>query len=197
MEDPKAVVPVGVVRERVIQTLTNAFANDHLTVAELEERLEKAYRATTAEEALSLIAGLQQPTSAPTAVVAPVEAPGAFQRGRERFLSIMSSQSRRGVWSVPRELDTVALFSDTTIDFTHATLPRDIVELRVNLMFANMVIVVPPGTRVVNRVGAFAANVESEPALDLAPMKPGSPVIRITGNALFANLEIVSGFKPE
>jgi hypothetical protein len=197
MDDPRAVVPVGVVRERVIQTLTNAFANDHLTVAELEDRLEKAYRATTADEALSLIAGLQQTASSPGPLVPHDELPTTTQRGRERFVSIMSSQSRRGVWTVPRQLSTVALFSDTTIDFTHASLPKDIVELRVNVMFANMVIVVPPGTRVVNRVGAFAANVESEPALDLAPMMPGSPVIRITGNALFANLEIVSGFKPE
>lgn len=52
---------------------------------------------------------------------------------------------------------------------------------------------VPAGLRIVNRVGAFAASVESEAALDLAPMVPGSPVIRITGNATFGNLEIVAG----
>ena len=196
MEDPRAVVPVGVVRERVIQTLTNAFANDQLTVAELEERLEKAYRATTADDAMALIAGLPQP-GAPGAIVAQGAPPMIeARRAPERFFSIMSSQARRGVWTVPRELETVAIFSDTTIDLTHATLPPDIVDINVSVLFANMVIVVPPGTRVVNRVGAFAANVESEPSLDLAPMKPGSPVIRITGNALFANVEIVSKFKP-
>jgi hypothetical protein len=72
-------------------------------------------------------------------------------------------------------------------------LPQDIVELHVRVIFASVRIVVPPGMRVVNRVGAFAANVESEPALDLAPMIPGSPVIRVSGSATFANLEIVSG----
>jgi hypothetical protein len=198
MEPPKALVPVGAVRERVIQTLTDAFANDLISVAELEERLEKAYRATTAEEAMALIAGLQQRTAPPPCMVAAAaDLPGMTLRSRrERFLSVFSSQSRRGVWTVPRELDAVGVFSDMTIDLTHATLPRDIIDLHVNVIFANMTIVVPAGLRVVNKVGAFAANVESEPALDLAPMKPGSPVVRVTGTCLFGNLEIVSRFTP-
>jgi hypothetical protein len=192
--DDKAIVPVAVVRERVIKTLTDAFANDILSVQELEDRLEKAYRAATPDEALSLIADLTA-APAPQASLSRND-PDLIAMRRERFLSIFSSQARRGVWAVPRQMDAVALFSDTTIDLTHATLPPDIVDLHVNVVFANMVIVVPPGLRVVNRVGAFAASVESESALDLAPMKPGSPVVRITGNAVFANLEIVTRFKP-
>jgi hypothetical protein len=199
MEPPKGDIPVGAVRERVIQALTDAFANDVISVAELELRLEKAYRATTGDEALSLIADLQR---AQAGIQAPAFAtPQAFEmtvpRRAERFLSIFSSQSRRGVWSVPRQMDVIGLFSDTTIDLTHASLPQDIIDLHVSVVFANVKIVVPPGLRVVNRVGAFAANVESEPALDLAPMKPGSPVIRLTGNCVFGNLEIVSRFTPD
>ena len=192
MDEPRAVVPVGAVRERVIQTLTNAFANDEISVAELEERLEKTYRATTADEALALIAGLQQAGPGATVV-----RPQAFEvtREPERFFSILSSQARRGVWHVPRELDTLALFSDTTIDLTHAILPKDIIELKVSVVFASLKVIVPAGMRVVNRVGAFAANVESAAALDLAPMKEGVPVVRITGNAVFANLEIVAAKK--
>jgi hypothetical protein len=198
MEPSKGVVPVGAVRERVIQTLTDAFANDLISVAELEERLEKAYRATTADEAMALTAGLQQRTAPADMVAAAADLPGMTLRShRERFLSVFSSQSRRGVWTVPREMDAVGVFSDTTIDLTHATLPKDIIDLHVNVVFANMTIVVPAGLRVVNKVGAFAANVESEPALDLAPMKPGSPVVRVTGNCVFGNLEIVSRFTPE
>jgi hypothetical protein len=196
MEPPKAVVPVGAVRERVIQTLTEAFANDVLTVAELEDRLERAYRATTAEEALAIVAGLPQ-RPLPGAVELSVQTGVVGPRKRERMRSIMSSRARRGVWTVPREFYVTGVFSDTTIDFTNAALPPDIVDLHVNVVFANMLVVVPPGLRVVNQVGAFAASVESEPALDLAPMRPGSPVIRITGNCIFGNLEIVSVFTPD
>ena len=198
MEPPKAVIPVGAVRERVIQTLTEAFANDVLTVAELEDRLEKAYRAQTADEAMALIAGLPQRAAAVASAATSDDPPAAqLTRQRERFVSIMSSQGRRGAWIVPRALDVVGFWSDTTIDLTHATLPKDIIELHVSIVMASMRIVVPRGLRVVNRVGAFAANVESDPMLDHELMKPGSPVIRITGNCVFGNLEIVSGFKPE
>ena len=196
MEEPKAVVPVGVVRERVIQTLSNAFANDLISVAELEDRLEKAYRATTADEALALIVGIPTATTDARAIVSRPE-PSAVTAPRERLRSILSSQSRRGVWTVPRALDVTGVFSDTTLDLTDAALPKDMVDIHVNVVFANMTIVIPQGLRVVNRVGAFAANVESEPALDLAPMKPGAPVVRITGNCVFGNLEIVSHFTPD
>src|SRR5690349_9801277 len=100
MEPPKAVVPVGAVRERVIQTLTDAFANDVLTVNELEERLEKAYQAQTADEAMALIAGLPQKPM-PGGAIAAVDEPPVMTltRQRERVLSIMSSQNRRGAWT--------------------------------------------------------------------------------------------------
>jgi hypothetical protein len=196
MEPPKAVVPVGAVRERVIQTLTEAFANDILSVAELEERLEKAYRAQTADEAMALIAGLPQ-KPAPGMAVAAMDDFSQPARQRERVVSIMSSQHRRGAWSVPRQMNVVGVFSDTTIDITHATLPKDIIDIHVNVVFANMTIVVPPGMYVENRVGSFAASVESEPALALAPMKAGTPVVRVTGNCVFGNLEIVSRFTPD
>jgi hypothetical protein len=145
---------------------------------------------------MALIAGLPQRAPASAAIDLP-QATGLPGRKRERMRSIMSSQARRGVWAVPRELRVLGLFSDTTIDFTNAMLPPDIVDLHVNVLFANMQVVVPPGLRVVNQVGAFAANVESQPALDLAPMRPGAPVIRITGNCIFGNLEIVSAIRPD
>lgn len=193
MDDQRAAVPVGVVRERVIQRLTDAFANDLITVAELEDRLQKAYQAATATEVEALVAGLPGPGSGPGALATSGPPLPSLEREPRRLLSIFSSQSRRGIWAVPRQLDVIGLFSDTTIDLTQATLPPDLVDIELNVVFANMKIVVPAGLRVVNRIGAFAANVESEPALDLAAMKPGSPVIRLTGNVVFGNVEIVAG----
>src|SRR4051812_45056427 len=199
MEPPRVELPLHLVREQVIKTLTDAFANDLISVNDLEDRLEKAYRATTAAEAKALIGGLEHLPSAQGTLVPLSATPIAVDvpRERERLRSIMSSQNRRGVWTVPRAMDILGVFSDTTIDLTQATLPRDIIDLHVNIVFASMTIVVPPGFYVHNRVGAFAANVESEPALELAPMKPGSPVVRITGNCVFGNLEIVSRFNPD
>src|SRR4051812_17364488 len=99
MEEPRAVVPVGVVRERVIQTLSNAFANDLISVAELEDRLERAYGARAAAEAPPPIAVPPPAGPGAMAMVAQPE-PMGVSHPRERFRSIFSSQARRGVWSV-------------------------------------------------------------------------------------------------
>src|SRR3954469_15218507 len=109
MEESKAVVPVGVVRERVIQTLSDAFANDLITVEELEDRLALAYKATTAAEAESLVVGLR--IQAALSQEAPLvrARPAELVPVSERIRSFMSSNERRGMWAVPRKLDVYAM----------------------------------------------------------------------------------------
>src|SRR4051812_36085038 len=105
MEESKAVVPVGVVRERVIQTLSDAFANDLITVDELEARLAKVYKATTAAEADALVIGLQAQAamSGDAPLVRP--RPAELVPPSEHSRAIFSSNERRGMWAVPRKLD--------------------------------------------------------------------------------------------
>ena len=198
MSEPRPIVPIAEVRERVIQQLSNAFANDLITIDELESRLEQVYRAQTPAEADALVVGLPQAGSS----VASSGKAGVTQRPataspelvpvHDRFVSILSSSARRGHWAVPHQFDVVAVLSDTVVDLSAATLPGDIVDLHVNVFAASLKIVIPRGLRVVNRIGAFMANVESETALDLAPMVQGSPVIRITGTAFMADVQIVA-----
>jgi len=198
MESGHGLVSLPQVRERVIQQLTEAFAQDLISVEELEHRLEHVYRAQSAAETEAIVVDLR---SAAATGSLPSPNPDEPRRSRDlapdvpsrdRFVAILSSSSRRGPLSVPRRLEALALFSDSVIDLTTASLPADIVDIHVRIVMANMKIVVPAGLRVVNRVGAFLANVETDAALDLAPMVPGSPVIRITGYAMMANLEIVA-----
>src|SRR4051812_18475333 len=198
MDNPGAVVSLPQVRERVIQQLTQAFAHDIISVEELERRLEHVYQAQSPAETEAIVLDLR--AAAATGVL-PVPNPdeprhsrdlGVPVPSRDRFVVVLSSSSRRGVWSVPHKLEALAVMADSVIDLTRADLPGDIVDIHVRVVMANMRIVVPPNLRVVNRVGAFLANVETDPELDLAPMVPGTPVIRITGSVTLANLEIVS-----
>lgn len=195
METPRAVVPIAQVRERVIQKLTDAFANDLITIEELETRLEQVYRAQSAADAEALLDGVVAASAASSESkgVANRVVAGEAVPVHERFLSIFSSTQRGSLWSVPHQFDVRAVFAETVIDLTRARLPGDIVDMNVKAVFATVKIVIPPGLRVVNRVGAVLASVSSDPALDLAPMRPGSPVIRITGLAVFSTVEIVSG----
>ena len=197
MENQHGMVSLPQVRERVIQQLTEAFAHDLISVEELEHRLEHVYRAQSAAEAEAIVVDLRS-AAATGSLPGPNSDEPRQSRDlvrdvppRDRFVAILSSSSRRGL-SVPHQLEALALFSDSVIDLTSASLPADIVDIHVRIVMANMRIVVPAGLRVVNRVGAFLANVETDSALDLAPMVPGAPVVRITGYATLANLEIVA-----
>lgn len=201
MDSPSPLVPIAQIRARVIAQLTDAFANDIISVEELEDRLEQVYRAQTAAEADALVAGLPAPVAeeapkkgltARRNVASPEHVPI-----HDSVVSVFSSTKRSGQWAVPHQFDVRSVFADATIDLTHATLPGDLVDMNVRVVFANLRIVVPPGLRVVNRVGAFLASVTSEAALDLAPMVPGSPVIRISGFTVFGNIEIVAAGSPE
>jgi hypothetical protein len=201
MENPLAVVSLPQVRERVIQQLTNAFAHDIITVEELERRLEHVYQAQSVAETEAIVVDLKSATATGALPQPNPDEPRQSHDqivpvvSRERFVAILTSSSRRGMWSVPHRLEALAVMADSTIDLASADLPGDIVDIHVRVVMANMTIIVPANLRVVNRVGAFLANVETDPSLDLAPMVPGTPVIRITGMVTLANLEIVSASK--
>ena len=198
MDNSPGMVSLPQVRERVIQQLTQAFAHDVISIEELERRLEHVYQAQSPAEAEAIVVDLRSAMATGSLPAPNVDeprqsrdlAPAALPS--DRFLAVLSSSSRKGMWSVPHQLEAVAVLSDSVLDLTAARLPGDIVDIHVRVVLANMTIIVPRGLRVVNRVAAFLANVESDSALDLAPMVPGSPVIRITGNAVMANLEIVA-----
>jgi len=191
------VVSLPQVRERVIQQLTQAFAHDVISVEELERRLEHVYQAQSAAETEAIVVDLRSAEATGSLPQPNIDGPRlsdqlSVKPSRDKFTVVLSSASRRGMWAVPRQLEAFALWSDSVIDLTNADLPGDIVDIHVRVVMANMRIVVPAGLRVVNRVGALLANVETDPKLDLAPMIPGMPVIRITGSVTLANLEIVS-----
>jgi hypothetical protein len=199
MESPHDLVSLPQVRERVIRQLTEAFAQDLISVEELEHRLDHVYSAQSAAETEAIVVDLRSAAATGSLPSPNPDEPRQSRdlapdagRSRDRFVAILSSSSRRGPLSVPHRLEALAVFSDSVIDLTAADLPADIVDIHVRVVMASMKIVVPAGLRVVNRVGAFLANVETDAALDLAPMVPGSPVIRITGFATLANLEIVA-----
>jgi hypothetical protein len=177
-------------RERVIQQLSEHFANDRLSLDELESRMELAYKATSVGDLQRLTADLPSLAAAPVPVPLPEEST-ALAPDRERLWSVMSETRRGGGWLVPQRLDLLALMSDTTIDLTQTTLPTGIIDIHVRSLMAAVKIVVPPGIQVVSRISSLMSSVHGggEPNEGSSGGWKAGTVVRLTGWALMAEVQ--------
>lgn len=175
-------------RERVITLLSRHFANDHLSIEELETRLEMVYRAASVAEIRALASDLPAVEGAP-ATPATRPAPPPSQIVRTRMWSVLSSRVQRGAWIPPQQLDLVAVMSDTHLDLREAQLADGVTEIRVKATWASVRITVPSHVHVVTDAMPLLASVSdrSEPRRSLPH---GAPVVRITGWALMSDLSV-------
>ena len=178
-------------RERVIKELSEHFANDRLSLDDLEARMDQAYKAGSLAELQRLTADLPNASAVPAPITAPAAELASLAPDRERVLSVMSETRRKGSWIVPQRLDLLSLMSDTTIDLTQATLPPGIIDIHVRSIMAAVKIIVPPGLQVVSRVSSLMSSVrgggEPNDAIE-GGWKPGT-IIRLTGWALMAEVQ--------
>ena len=180
-------------RERVIQQLSEHFANDRLSLDELESRMELAYKAASVADLQRLTADLPNATTVPAPAPASVEELPALAPDRERIFAVMSETTRHGSWLVPQRLDLLAVMADTTIDLTQAALPTGIIDIHIRSLWAAVKIVVPPGLQVVNRLSSLMGSVRgggepNEAAARGGGWKQGT-VIRLTGWAIMAEVQ--------
>lgn len=179
-------------REQKITELSSHFANDDLTLEDLERRIERVYKAMSVAELDAITADL---TSAAAPGVRSPETrpvPSGYAPNRSRILSIMGELRRMGRWQVPQRLEVVSIMSDTKIDLTQAVMPAGVVDIDMRVVWAACKVVVPPGMRVINEVHAIMASVHSK-ADDVAAGAgtPFAPTIRLTGVALMSEVKVV------
>ncbi len=183
-------VPLAAARDRAIELLSAHFANDRLTMDELDQRLERAYAATSIAQLDALTADL--PDERPLAMQAHAAAPPvALDRPEEsgRIFALLSETRRGGLWAVPPELDVSAAMSNLTLDFRSALLSPGVTHVRIKAVMASVQIVLPPGVRVVESVRAFMASVTDDSYSVVTP-DPSVPVIRLTGQAVMAEVKV-------
>ena len=187
----KLVVSLQRERERTVELLGEHFAQDNISVEELEQRIERAYRAIDLPELRELTKDLPSAETAvaprpnasvPQAEIYPVE--------EGRIVSVMSNTKRAGVWHTPRFLDVWSMMSETHLDLTRAILQPGVTEIEIRGLMTSVKMIVPVGVRVVTQVSSFMAEV-SDHTSDPPPVGSGAPVIRVTGFVMMAELKIV------
>jgi hypothetical protein len=187
-------------REQKISELSQHFANDDLSLDELERRIEQVYKAASVSELDAITSDLrvsQLPATARPSSAAMSNAPVDYGTSnlpapRSRLLAVMSESKRTGRWLVPQRLDVVALMADTKIDLTSAVMPAGGAEFHVRSFWAACKIIVPPEMRVINEMHAIMASVTSKAhEMDAPGSQRAGPVIRLTGTAVMAEVKVV------
>lgn len=190
-------------REQKITELSQHFANDDLTLDDLERRIERVYKASNVVELDEITADLRQAMMPAPPIKASrmslgrsrPSVPANYEIENVRVLSLMSSTKRVGRWAVPRKLDVLAIMSDTKIDLTQAALPPGMIEIDLRLVMAAFKLIVPPNVRVINEMHSVMADVRSKAdqfdldALDAA--EGSATVIRLTGYAVMAEAKVI------
>lgn len=208
MAEPLPPPVLSRVREQKINELSQHFANDDLSIDDLEQRIERVYKASSVAELDAITADLRAimpvddaghaaPARDRLSRVArqavDVVPPSAVGLPHARMLAFMSSTRRVGRWAVPRDLRVVAVMSDTRLDLTAAMLPvGGVVNIDLSAIMASCRIIVSPEMHVINELHSFMADVRNS-ADEIAPPDVASaraPVVRLTGIALMSEVRV-------
>lgn len=167
-------------RIQVAQLLTEAAAQGRLQMQEYEDRLTRAYAATTCAELDSLSADL----------------PGASPVGRRRvkckpapstlLLALMSGFERRGRWNVPRRMTTFTLWGGGVVDLRYADFTSAEVDIRSISIMGGQTILLPPEVNVDVRGIGVLGNFDHVSGVGSV----GAPHITIRGFAVLGSVGI-------
>lgn len=188
-------------REHVIQQLCAHYASDHLSTEELEARIDRAYRATSAAELAALVSQLPALASATVSTRArearpplPATAEGELPR-EKRSLALMSELVKHGEWIPARRNVVRAIMATVTLDLREALLSSGEIEFEITALMAEVVVIVPPGLRVA--CDGFAIMGEFREYHATGADDPLAPLVRIHGSAVMATVTVEARFDGE
>jgi hypothetical protein len=175
-------------REEVIDALGVAFAQNDLTMEELEGRLALAFRTSDPAALRELLSDLPSAAAWREANVARAEPDAPVIPERGVLAAFMGGNVRKGSWAVPRYLKVVAVMGGVELDLRHAVLAPGLTEIEVFAVMGGVDIIVPPGVRVETMGMAVMGGFETS-AGDAHATSPDRPFIRISGLAVMGGVE--------
>lgn len=184
-------------RQRVIERLSEAFADDALGLDEFDRRIEAAHRLESEEAFDALVADLDVSTKA-LAVVAPAATAPTGRRSTvikpsraapTSLGAVFGNLVRRGSWRPDKWMRASAVFGNVELDFREAQLPPGVTYLEVRAVCGTITIRVPPGVAIECEGRPILGSFES--ASDVPPGRSFSgSVLRVTGSAILGAVDI-------
>jgi len=194
--EPSAIslAPTAIQREQIVQRLCSHFASNHLTMDELEQRIDQAYKAPSVAELDALVAGLpvlaDEPVTAASVAAAPSSAAALpMIPDRDVLIGIMSGHTRRGPWPLPRHLKVLTVMGGIVLDLREALIGPGVSEIEITAVMAGVEIFVPPGVRVECTGSAFMGAFEVDHRAQWIAAGDDR-VVRVSGFALMAGVDV-------
>lgn len=178
--------PSQQMRERVIDVLSQSFADDRLLTEEFEHRVQLAYRATTSADLERLVSDLRVAPDLPSVAGQPAPAiPVA------RVSAILSSNDRGGTMSVPARLEIVAILGNMELDLRRATFTSPVTHIDARVWLGNVEITFPPSIRVECDGNTIAGSLTvNRPDVPDGLLGPPIGVVRVTGSIVLGSVQI-------
>ncbi len=165
-------------RETAVDQLAAHFAQGHLTIMELEHRLDLAHAADTMAQLTPLECGL------PALATETHPLPPSVHN---LIVSIWGETARRGSWMPARTTTVLTMMGATVLDFREASIETSKIVLPLIVAMGGVEIIVPPGVHVQWSGIALMGGVEESVGL----LAPDSPVLSISGFCVMGGVEII------
>lgn len=166
----------------MVEKLSEHATTGRLTLAELEERIERAYAASTRGELATLTTDLPDEAAGTTAV------PVRRRKITNWIVAVMGGSTKRGRWRVAERVTSIAVMGGHDIDLRDAELDSDDVTIvAVNIMGGSDFYV--PDTVDVE-VGGFSLMGGTDERGSRRRPRPGAPRIRILVYSLMGGSDV-------
>ena len=168
-------------RERVAVELRGHMAEGRLTLDELSERLDAAYRARTVGELEELTRDL------PTGAAAP---PPSTRTATRWSVAVMGGVDRKRRWRIAERSNAIAVMGGVHLDLRQAEITGPEVVITAVALMGGIEIVVPEGVEVEVSGFAFMGGREEHIA-ETRPL-PGAPRIHVRAYAVMGGVNVRS-----
>jgi len=168
-------------RIQIAQLLAYAAEQGRLQMKDYEDRLTRAYAATTYEELEELRADL------PGAPISPRRGGKLNPAPSTLLLALVSGFERRGRWNVPKKLTTFTFWGSGVLDLRYADFTSTEVEIHAVSIMGGQNILLPPEVNVEIHGRGVMGGFDREVA---GHGTPGAPTVKIHGFSLWGGVGI-------
>lgn len=160
-------INISDLRKEAEERLQWSYAHNHISIETLERRLEELHKTDDKIKIIELVQDLPSPEQDNQNETGENSwyHSGTGKKG-ETYFSLLGSNSRKGAWDVPSEMDVSAILGSQVLDFREARFPRKTVKIKAFTFMGSIEFKLPRGVQIstsgVPILGSIENKVESD-----------------------------------